>query len=65
MTVCEWCETEVPGSLPPLGQRPVPRESGEAAIYSPEYLERKEGNREGVDPSLWRKFYVPDGPGVI
>lgn len=34
--------------------RPVPWKSGEAAIYSPEYLRRKEGNARGTAPSEWR-----------
>lgn len=34
--------------LPPLWERPVPERSGEAAIYSPAYLERREGPRGGV-----------------
>lgn len=33
--------------------RPVPRQSGEAAIYSPEYLARTQGPREGADLELW------------
>lgn len=40
----------------PPHTRPVPERSGEAAIYSPEYLERKEGNRRGTDPDRWRTF---------
>jgi hypothetical protein len=37
-----------------VARRPVPHFSGEAAIYSPEYLARREGNRLGVDPEAWR-----------
>jgi hypothetical protein len=33
--------------------RPVPRKSGEAAIYSVEYLRRTQGPREGADPELF------------
>jgi hypothetical protein len=36
--------------------RPVPRQSGEAAIYSVEYLKRTQGPREGADPNLWRSI---------
>ncbi|MFF9268637.1 hypothetical protein [Streptomyces rochei] len=35
-------------------QRPVPRQSGESAIYSLEYLERTQGPREGADAELWQ-----------
>jgi hypothetical protein len=38
--------------------RPVPRCSGEAAIYSPEYLRRTQGPRDAVTPNDWRS-YVP------
>lgn len=34
--------------LPPLWERPVPERSGEGAIYSPAYLERREGPRGGT-----------------
>ena len=53
--MCQQCEEEYvnPRTLP-LDQRSVPYFSGEAAIYSPEYLERKEGNAKGVSPGLWR-----------
>lgn len=34
--------------------RPIPRASGEGAIYSPEYLARKEGNAKGTEPDQWR-----------
>lgn len=40
------------GELPPLEERPVPRHSGEGAIYTPEYLKRAEGNRRGVRKQL-------------
>lgn len=40
----------------PAGQREVPERSGEAAIYSPEYLARKEGNANGVRPERWRSY---------
>lgn len=36
--------------------RPVPELSGEGAIYTPEYLARKEGNANGVDPRAWRNI---------
>lgn len=39
---------------PDPAARPVPRASGEAAIYSPEYLRRTQGPREGADMELWR-----------
>lgn len=39
---------------PDPAARPVPRQSGEAAIYSVEYLTRTQGPREGADPDLWR-----------
>lgn len=38
--------------------REVPFESGEGAIYSPEYLARHE-NTKGTDPTLWRELVVP------
>jgi hypothetical protein len=38
----------------PVAQREVPQRSGEAAIYSPEYLARKEGNALGTRPEAWR-----------
>lgn len=38
----------------PAGQREVPERSGEAAIYSPEYLTRREGNANGTRPEAWR-----------
>jgi hypothetical protein len=38
--------------------RPVPRCSGEAAIYSPEYLRRTQGPRDSSTPYDWRS-YVP------
>lgn len=46
--------------LTPAGpkSRPVPRESGEGAIYTPEYLERVEGNRRGTDPDHWRRCVI-------
>ncbi|MFF6988377.1 hypothetical protein [Streptomyces sp. NPDC010273] len=33
--------------------RCVPHFSGEGAIYSPEYLARKEGNAKGTEPERW------------
>lgn len=57
MAMDKWWKAPVE----PPHTRPVPEASGEAAIYSPEYLERVEGNRRGTDPTLWRKFYVPEG----
>lgn len=38
---------------PPL-MRPVPERSGEGAIYSPEFLGRREGNAYGTKPYAWR-----------
>lgn len=43
------------GDEPPL-TRHVPTFSGEGAIYSPEYLIRREGNAYGADPGGWRFF---------
>ncbi|OEJ24270.1 hypothetical protein AS594_07005 [Streptomyces agglomeratus] len=40
---------------PPL-VRPVPYESGEGAIYSPDYLIQREGNAYGSAPEDWRTF---------
>lgn len=37
---------------PPL-MRHVPERSGEGAIYSPEYLARREGNSYGTQPHIW------------
>jgi len=34
--------------------RPVPHYSGEGAIYTPEYLRRREGNDRGTQPEYWR-----------
>jgi hypothetical protein len=42
-----------PWDDPPHTRR-VPAFSGEGAIYSPEYLARKEGNSKGSDPEFWR-----------
>jgi hypothetical protein len=39
----------------PLTRR-VPFDSGEGAIYTPEYLRRREGNDRGTEPHLWRIF---------
>ncbi|MFJ2176426.1 hypothetical protein ACIOHE_26485 [Streptomyces sp. NPDC087851] len=36
--------------------RPVPFYSGEGAIYTPEYLHRREGNAHGTDAHRWRTF---------
>ena len=36
--------------------RPVPFFSGEGAVYSPEYLRRREGNARGTEPTQWRFF---------
>ena len=36
--------------------RDVPERSGEGAIYTPEYLARKEGNANGADPRAWRNI---------
>lgn len=33
--------------------RPIPRNSGEAAIYSPEYLRKREGNARGAELHRW------------
>lgn len=45
----------------PPHMRPVPGNSGEGAIYSPEFLERKEGNRLGASSGYWRRMFVPEG----
>jgi hypothetical protein len=34
-------------------RRPIPRNSGEAAIYSPEYLRKREGNAQGAEGHQW------------
>lgn len=36
--------------------RPVPHYSGEGAIYTPEYLRRREGNARGTEPHQWRYY---------
>jgi hypothetical protein len=40
------------------GERHVPEHSGEAAIYSPEYLARKEGNARGATHEYWRSMSI-------
>lgn len=58
--MCQQCDTERVRlwglTLPPLEERLVPYGSGEAAIYSPEYLARKEGNAKGAEPAQWRRL---------
>ncbi|MET9385325.1 hypothetical protein ABZY09_30700 [Streptomyces sp. NPDC002928] len=39
-----------------MERREIPRNSGEAAIYSPEYLRRREGNARGAQPYNWREY---------
>lgn len=51
--MCIACE-ERPYALKPVIEREVPVRSGEAAIYSPEYLTRREGNALGTRPEAWR-----------
>lgn len=51
---CPVCNEPDP-DLPP-GQRAVPEFSGEGAIYTPEYLARREGNASGTDPDWWREM---------
>jgi hypothetical protein len=60
--MCQQCEEwpTMPHDAPPQ-TRPVPYSSGEGAIYTPEYLARKEGNAKGVQPGHWRSFTVPAG----
>ncbi len=62
-----WAPTRPPGSRDwdraddangAALSREVPYESGEGAIYSPEYLARHE-NTKGTDPTLWRQLVVP------
>ncbi|MGW2513636.1 hypothetical protein ACWC0A_30430 [Streptomyces scopuliridis] len=38
--------------------RPVPRHSGEGAIYTPEYLRRREGNAHGTDGHMWLHILI-------
>lgn len=61
-----WAPTQPPGSWDwdraddmngAALSREVPYESGEGAIYSPEYLARHE-NTKGTDPTLWRQLVV-------
>ena len=40
--------------------RDVPHWSGEAAIYSPELLARREGNSRGTEPHNWR-YHTQNG----
>jgi hypothetical protein len=57
----EWTGVRVSLAKPPAGPavgRDVPYWSGEAAIYSPEYLERMEGNARGSNLALWRLMPV-------
>ncbi len=42
----------------PTKMRPVPERSGEGAIYTPEYLARKEGNARGAEPAEWREILI-------
>lgn len=42
----------------PAGERPVPINSGEAAIYSPEHLTRREGNNLGALPLSWQHHVI-------
>lgn len=51
--MCRTCEAEAARQLPAVEHRSVPHFSGEAAIYSPEYLARKEGNANGTQPRDW------------
>lgn len=53
LSMCIACE-ERPYALRPVIEREVPVRSGEAAIYSPEYLTRREGNALGTRPETWR-----------
>ena len=45
------------GTESPL-TRPVPQYSGEGAIYTPEYLRRREGNDRGAEAGFWRVMYA-------
>lgn len=59
--MCQECEAETVAAWQlPLNQRPIPPASGEGAIYSPEYLARKEGNARGAYPPGWHPLDVPD-----
>jgi hypothetical protein len=42
----------------PRQERRIPPRSGEAAIYSPEYLARKEGNAIGAEPEDWQYHVI-------
>lgn len=53
-TISELIQREVIPAGP--ATRRIPHYSGEAAIYSPEYLERKEGNAKGAEPTMWRSL---------
>jgi hypothetical protein len=52
--MCIDCEAERFRPLKPVAEREVPQRSGEAAIYSPELLARREGNALGTRPEAWR-----------
>lgn len=55
--MCIVCETrDAAKRALPAAQREVPERSGEAAIYSPEYLTRREGNALGTRPERWRSY---------
>lgn len=60
--MCRYCTggIDIPWDTP-IEKRPIPRESGEGAIYTPEYLARKEGSSLGALSELWRDMYVPGG----
>ncbi|MGW6602874.1 hypothetical protein [Streptomyces sp. NPDC055036] len=60
MTMAEECDRGPWGYDPdesPL-TRPVPRHSGEGAIYTPEYLRKREGNAHGTDAYAWRLMWT-------
>lgn len=55
--MCIACETcDAAERALPAAQRLIPERSGEAAIYSPEYLTRREGNANGARPDFWRSY---------
>jgi hypothetical protein len=54
--MCVDCEAERFRPLKPVAEREVPERSGEAAIYSPELLTRREGNANGARPERWRAY---------
>lgn len=58
--MCYWCDDEGLSTSwdTPLPERAVPCSSGEAAIYTPEYLAQKEGNAKGAAPQNWSRHVI-------